>query len=87
MLGHRARILQVDVLRSDLHIAQGGLDIGVTINCMRAGRLIPPRIMSEAKVWRLRRSRRSRHYAELRIMPSKATIAAEIAQPGVVYSA
>ena len=28
MLGHGARILQVDILRSDLHIEQSGLDIG-----------------------------------------------------------
>ncbi len=30
MLGHGARILKVDVLRSDLDIEQGGLDIGVS---------------------------------------------------------
>ena len=29
VLGHGARILEVDVLRSDLHIDQRGLDIGV----------------------------------------------------------
>ena len=29
-LGHGARILQVDVLRSDLYVTQGSLDVGVT---------------------------------------------------------
>jgi hypothetical protein len=30
VLGHGTRILQVDVLRSDLHVTQGSLDLGVT---------------------------------------------------------
>ena len=29
MLGHSARVLEVDVLRSDLDIQQRGLDVGV----------------------------------------------------------
>ena len=30
MLGYGASVLEIDVLRSDLHIQQGGLNIGMT---------------------------------------------------------
>ena len=37
MLGYGARVLEVDVLRSDLHIEQGGLDIGVAHQAHECG--------------------------------------------------
>jgi len=39
--GPRARILQVDVLGGDLHIAQGGLDVGVTHQLHERGQADP----------------------------------------------
>ena len=54
VLRHGAGILLIDVLRRDLHIDQRGFDIGVPISCMSAGRLMPARTMSEAKVCRKR---------------------------------
>ena len=41
VLGHRARILQVDVLRSDLHVTQGSLDVGVTHQLHERGQADP----------------------------------------------
>jgi len=41
VLGHGARILQVDVLRSDLHVTQGSLDVGVTHQVHERGQADP----------------------------------------------
>jgi len=40
-LGHRARILQVDVLGGDLHLKEGALDVGVTHQLHERGQADP----------------------------------------------
>src|SRR6266849_3048935 len=58
---------------------------------MSAGRPMPARTISEAKVWRLCRARHSRHYAEFRTMPSKSALtpinqAVDHFEPGIVLT-
>ena len=56
MLRHGTCILKVDVLWSDLHVDERSLDVCVAHQLHERGqaRLIPARIMSEAKVCRKR---------------------------------